>query len=303
METPEQTTEQEETQVQQETQVESVAEETQEEQNQEQVQEETQETATEENQEESQQEQPKAVRKIKYQEQEVEIPEEEIDDYLSKGYDYTRKTQEVAERRKKLDELLQKQAEFTQQNSSLLNNPNAIKLAVAEQMGFDPKNVFSTPQPPNPAMQDYDLQGYVQQLTEYNTAVKEQQAINRVIEATNKQNADRANGFIIETAKMKYGEKVKPEEFNQMIFWAQQNIRPNAIGVYPDNALDVAYLTLFNQKDKETNALRVSDNIQKKIKDAGKNKPIQSQRKKITNEPSSSESDFLKFTERTSGKK
>ena len=289
----EQATEKE--QVQEQEQVEQVAEQTEQTETTEQTQEEstenqeTEQTETEETQEQAVEE-PKKFN-IKRKGEEIELTEQEMIENAQKGFDYTKKMQAQAEIEKALEAQKAQYANIT-------NNPNVVKMMLAEQAHIDPKYIFTDIPQPHPSLQEIDPAAYVAQLTDYQLSVKAKKMVDDTFAVMQQQQAALQNTAIINKAKLKY-EDLPESDFNNMVQWASQRFQP-VNGVYPQDSLDIAYKHLYGDKKTEDKLLSVSNKIQKTIKEAGKTKGIQTQRQKVTSQEKSSESEFLNYV---SGKK
>lgn len=242
-------------------------------------------------------EQPKTY-KLKHKGQEIEVSsEEELLALANKGLDYTKKTQALSE----VEKALSAQAE---QQKLLASNPNAVKLLLAQQANIDPKYLFLDIPQPHPELQQIDPQGYAQAWVDYQMGVKAKETIGNMLNVMLQNQAQQQNGAIIQRARLKYVEdgEVGETQFNEMIEWAKNHVRPNTDGVYPSDTLDVAYKYLYGDKQMANEKLKISENIQKNLKEAVKAKPATAVNKRVEKPAKSAESDFLNFVSKKDNK-
>lgn len=217
----------------------------------------------------------------------------QLEEAARKGLDYTKKTQVLSELEQSLKD---QQTKF----SNIQNDPDYVRLGIAKQMNINPEVLFHTPQPPNEAMKDWDMTGYIQAYNTWDMATKQKQLIENTFQLLQKQNADSINNAIVKKSRLKY-EDLNDQEFNQALQWASQRFQPDKSGVYPDDSLDVAIRQLFGDKKMETEKLKMSNNFNKKIQQAVKSKPVKQVSNRVEKPAKSSESDFVAFVEKSSG--
>jgi len=210
-----------------------------------------------------------------------------LEEHARKGMDYTKKTQLISE----LEQSLKDQLART---SALNNDPDFIRLGIAKQMSIPPDVLFQNPQPPDPSLQGYDERLYNQQYNTYDLAVKQKQLIENTFQMLQKQNADSINQAIVKKARLKYDD-VPESEFTEMLTWASQRFQPDKNGVYPEDSLDIAYKQRYGDKKMEEMKLKQSNNFNKKIQEAVKQKPVKSVNQRVTKPAESSEKAFLDF--------
>lgn len=240
------------------------------------------------------------VFKLKNKDEEVVLdirnPEhrKQLEENARKGVDYTKKTQVISELEQHLkDERAKVQA--------LNSDPDFIRLGIAKQMNIPAGVLFQDPQPPNNSMKDWDPEGYLQAFNSYDLATKQKALIENTFQMLQKQNADSINTAIVKKARLKY-DSVSEDDFGQMLTWASQRFSPDKNGVYPEDSLDIAYKQIFGEKKMEETKLNLSNNFNKKIKDAVKQKPVKTVNQRVEKPAKSSEADFLEFVSGKAGK-
>lgn len=294
-----------------------VAVETTTEQNEEQVQEETtQEVETSEEQQsetetesqtddtqETKEAQPKDdeyIFKLKNKEEEIVLdvrnPEhrKQLEENARKGIDYTKKTQLISELEQNLRDQQSKVA-------SLQSDPDFVRLGIAKQMNIPAEVLFQNPQPPNEAMKDYAPTEYIQAYNSWDLAVKQKQLVENTFQMLQKQNSDSINQALVKRARLKYDD-VGEKEFTDMLNWASQRFQPDPrTGVYPEDSLDIAYKQLFGEKKMEETKLKLSNNFNKKIQEAVKQKPVKTVNQRVQKPAESTEKQFLDFVTKKKG--
>jgi hypothetical protein len=240
-------------------------------------------------------EEPVKTWKIKHNGEEIELDEAKLLENASKGFDYTSKMQKVSE----IEKNYQQQ---TQQMQSFQNDPDALRLMIAKQSGVNPRNIFVEPIQPNPAMIDYDPQGYYKQLADYEVGIKERAFVNNALNVLVQQQANGVNNAIVSKAKLKYDD-VPQQDFDKMVNWATDRIRPNQHGIYPEDSLDVAYKALFGDKKQQNEKLQTANKLVESIKKNNGKVASQSNRASVASSQESADNDFLKYVEDTSPKR
>lgn len=240
------------------------------------------------------------VFKLKNKDEEIVLdvrnPEhrKQLEENARKGIDYTKKTQLVSEIE---SELKAQKAKY----SSFETDPDYVRLGIAKNMNIPAEVLFQNPQPPNEAMKDYDPTGYIQAFNSWDLAVKQKQLVENTFQMLQKQQSDSINTAIVKRARLKY-EDTSEGEFKEMLTWASQRFQPDPrTGVFPEDALDIAYKQLFGEKKMANDKINISNNIQKKIKEAVKKQPIPSVNQRVQKPASSPEKSFLDFVSKKSG--
>jgi hypothetical protein len=89
------------------------------------------------------------------------------------------------------------------------------------------------------------------------------------------QTAQQSNSVIERAAWTAYKEKVSQEDFVKMADYIKGNIRQGQFGAYPENCFDIAYRSLFWDKELERTRLETAQKAAKTISNAKPANPIQ----------------------------
>ena len=233
-------------------------------------QQETTETKTEETQVEA----PKKW-KIKHDGKEVELEESELIENAQKGFDYSRKTQSLAELEKANSQKLQLFDQLTQ-------NPVLWKMAMAQNMGYDPALVTANPQQPDPSLESYNPVLYGRQMSEYEQQIRGKQAVDIALQNYINQATAVNNNALFEKGKIVHN--LNDAENQQVVGFMQQQMRPNQMGMYSEQQLEYAVNAVLGKGRISEAKLKTTENIQQIIKKAVTGAPPASTKTK-TEEP------------------
>jgi len=207
--------------------------------------------------EEAQPDAPK--RKITWQGQEVEVDESELVELAQKGFDYTKKMQSYSE----LEKANQQKIQLAEQ---LMSNPNAVKYAIAQQLGYDPNMVMGDVQAPDPSLQDQYPEQYGRQQAYFELASQQKQVFENAVNSMINLNTQSVNSAVLHKAKLQH--ELSEEQFNQVQTFLTNRVKPNQAGFYSSEDVDYVVRALYGEEKKASALLNQANKIQKTIQKA-----------------------------------
>jgi len=240
--------------------------------------------------EEAQPEVPK--HKIKWQGQEVEVDESELVELAQKGFDYTKKMQSYSELEKANQQKLQLADQF-------LSNPNAVKYAVAQQLGYDPNMVMGNLKPPDPNIREIYPEQYGREEAYYQLASQQKAQFENALNGMMALNTQSVNNAVLQKARLEH--ELNDEQFNTVQQFLTGRVRPNQAGFYTTEDVDYVVRALYGEQKKASALLNQTTKIQKIIKESKPRSPVP--QRAVEDVPSDVKSarDYKKWTQDMQG--
>jgi len=195
----------------------------------------------------------------------------QVQETLSKGYDYTKKLQRIADFEKANEGLISLGRAVTQ-------DPMYLKASIAQQMGYDPGKLYATPQPPPEWLKTENPEGYADALADHREHTRMLEVVNRATDQATRSLAQKNNELLFERARLQY--ELSPDEYARVTNYVSTKIQPGQNGLYENDDVKSAYWALFGERRSGQQKLETSENIRKTIKGAvqesGARKPVSS---------------------------
>lgn len=213
----------------------------------------------------------------------------EVTERLSKGYDYTKKLQRIAEMEKANEG-------WVTLGKTVANDPLFLKASIAQQMGIDPSVLYTKPTQPPDWLKADNPEAYADAMALFKQNAMAVQVVEQAAQQYTHTMAQQNNQLLFEKARLKFD--LTPSEFAQMTDYVGRKIQPNRNGMYDDSDVTNAYWALFGEKKAGEKRLETSENIRKTIQTAsreqGPKKPISGKRERLTKQERD-DRDFLDY--------
>jgi len=231
--------------------------------------------------------------KIDGEEREFDLNDPEIrqqvQEHISKGFDYTKKLQKVAEWEKTNDG-------FLKLGQTVANDPTFLKVSLAQQMGLDPSLVFSNPSQPPEWLKTENPEQYADALAVYKQSIMAKQVIDNGATQYAQTMAQTNNQMLFDKSRMKYD--LEPGEFAEFTNYVNNKIQPNQSGMYDESDMEAAYWAVLGKKRSGRDRLQTSETIRKTIQqgvtEASPTKAIPQKRERLTKQQKE-EREFLDY--------
>lgn len=226
------------------------------------------ETQTEQTTQEQETEVPKF--KIKRNGEDIELTQEQLLEEAQKGYDYTRKTQELAEVRKQQEWKINT---FDQ----LAQNPAMMKLAMATQLGYDPSLVVANPTPPPQELAQADPVLYTRLQTNYENDMRNKQVIDQAVNAYISKTATENNVATLNLVAIE--NNLNDQQKSEVAQFVQNNLRAAGTGMYSKNQIEIAVTALYGKQKQQEKVLNTANQVRTNLKKIADTPPASNPKK------------------------
>lgn len=197
---------------------------------------------------------------LKVDGQDVEVQDEqELLTLAQKGLGADRRFQSVSEWEKANQQKLQLADQF-------LSNPNAVKFAIAQQLGYDPNMVLGNVQPPDPNTREMYPEEYGRRQAYYELAQQQKAQFDNALSGIITLNAQSANNAVFSKTRLKYN--LTDAQDQNLRNFIQTRFRPNEGGFFTEQDAEAAVMALYGQEIIGREKLQQTTKIQNTIKNS-----------------------------------
>lgn len=212
---------------------------------------------------------------------------DELVETAQKGFHFTKKSQALSA----WEQSKQQELQMAQQ---LLSNQDAVKMLVANQMGYDPMMVLGQPVVPDETMRETNPIEYGRQYGYYQLQVDQQRRFNDAVQRYNQQVSTSANFALFERARVTHN--LNDQEYQEVQRVVVSDMRPNAMGTYSDRQIEAAIRAVTGRERESKNKLDQSNKVQQALKNATKTPARQaSARPPILNDAQKKEKEYTEY--------
>lgn len=198
--------------------------------------------------------------KLKVSGQDIEVEDEaELIALAQKGFDYDKRVQS-------LSALEKANLQKLQLADQLMTNQSAVKYALAQQLGYDPRMVLEEIPAPDPQYRETNPEWFGRQQAIFELARDQKQKFEAAIQGMVSLNAQTSNMAVFEKARL--DNNLSDEQFQNVQAFVSQRMRPNQMGFFSSEDVDYAVMALYGKERIASEKLKQATKIQNTIKQA-----------------------------------